>query len=58
MEEIKLTLTVNEANLVLTALGQLPYAQVFQVINKIQQQAHGQLNNQPPSFPNPNNDPS
>jgi len=32
-------LTVNEANIVLAALGKMPYEQVFEVVQKLQQQA-------------------
>ena len=55
MDEIKLTLTVNEVNLILTALGDKPYAQVFQVIGRIQQQAQLQLNPEPPASAHPHN---
>jgi hypothetical protein len=41
---IKLDLTIEEANLVLAALGRLPYEQVFQIVEKIQKQAWEQLN--------------
>ena len=43
MEEIKLQLTVDETNQILDALGQMPYARVFHLVNKIQQQAQMQL---------------
>ena len=39
MKEINLKLTVEEANVILTALGNMPYSQVFQLIGKIHQQA-------------------
>ena len=42
--EIKLVLTVEEANQILEALGNQPFNQVFALINKIQQQASTQLN--------------
>ena len=42
-KEITLTLTVAEANGVLQALGQMPYAQVAGLIQKIQQQATPQV---------------
>lgn len=45
MNEIKLNLTVDEANLILDALGQQPFVKVFGLIQKIQQQASQQLNN-------------
>lgn len=39
MNEINLKLTVEEANTVLNALGNMPYGQVFQLIAKIHEQA-------------------
>ena len=43
-KEIKLVLTVEEANQILEALGNQPFKQVFALINKIQEQAASQLN--------------
>ena len=43
MGEIELKLTVDEVNVVLDALGHQPFASVYQLVNKIQQQASGQL---------------
>ena len=43
MEQISLNLTIEETNQVLEALGRLPYAQVFQLVDKIKAQAEGQL---------------
>lgn len=43
MEKITLTLTLDEANLLLKALGELPFREVFELIGKIQQQANQQL---------------
>lgn len=40
---LKFELTLNEANLVLAALGKAPYDQVSGLIQKIQQQAQPQL---------------
>ncbi|WP_020536760.1 hypothetical protein [Lewinella cohaerens] len=40
---LKLELTVEEVNLILSALGKLPFEQVFSLVNKIQQQAAEQL---------------
>lgn len=37
-ENIKLELTLDEANAVLAMLGRLPYDQVFSLIKKIQEQ--------------------
>ncbi len=45
---IELTLTVEEVNQLLSALGQRSYQEVFQLINKIQQQAQTQLQNDMP----------
>ena len=42
--EIKLVLSVEEANLILDALDNQPFNQVFALISKIQQQAASQLN--------------
>ena len=39
MPTIQLNLTLEETNTVLEALGQLPYARVYLLIQKIQQQA-------------------
>jgi len=43
MSAIPLNLTLEETNLVLEALGQLPYARVYLLIQKIQQQASEHL---------------
>jgi hypothetical protein len=37
-ENINLTLTLEEANMLLANLGKLPYEQVFAVVKKIQDQ--------------------
>jgi len=39
---IHLELTIDEANLVLTALGQLPYVQVVGIVDNIRKQAETQ----------------
>jgi len=44
MKEIKLNLNIDDANLILEALGTLPFARVFGLIGKIQEQAGQQLN--------------
>ena len=49
MQEIKLVLTLDEINQILAALGSQPYKGVFQLVNKIQQQAQTQLESQPPA---------
>jgi hypothetical protein len=43
MQEIKLSLTIEEANLVLEGLGNLPFARVYQLVTKVQEQAARQL---------------
>jgi hypothetical protein len=43
MKDINLTLKVEDVNLVLTALGNLPFIQVHELIAKIQAQATAQL---------------
>lgn len=43
MKEIKLTLTLEEANEILEALGNRPFIKVHALIGKIQAQAAGQL---------------
>ncbi len=40
---IHLELTIEEVNLILTALGQLPYVQVVSIMEKIRKQAEGQF---------------
>ena len=44
MREIELRVSIDEANLILEALGNLPYVKVFGLIDKLQQQARQQLN--------------
>lgn len=41
---INLHLSLNEINTILTALGDRPYVDVFELIRKIQQQASSQVN--------------
>ena len=43
MQTIQLTLTVEEVNQILNALGEQPYAKVYTLVNKIQEQAQAQL---------------
>lgn len=50
MNEITLTLTLDQINLALEALGQLPFVRVHQLIATIQQQASAQLQGQPPQL--------
>lgn len=44
MKEVNLKLTLEETNVILSALGNLPYIQVQSLIPKIQAQAEQQLN--------------
>ena len=39
----KVTMTEDEANIILTSLGQLPYVQVFGLIEAIRAQIQGQM---------------
>jgi hypothetical protein len=43
METVHITLTIDEINKMLTALGQQPYLHVYELIAKLQQQATEQL---------------
>ena len=40
---MKLELTINDVNMILQALGNAPYAQVFELVEKIREQAQPQL---------------
>lgn len=44
MKELTFKLTIDEANLVLEALGTMPFKTVFALVGKIQTQAGEQLN--------------
>jgi hypothetical protein len=44
MKEINLQITIDEANLILEALGNLPFVKVYALIGKIQEQAGQQIN--------------
>jgi hypothetical protein len=44
MKELNVRLTIDEANLVLEGLGNLPFAKVYALVAKIQGQASQQLN--------------
>lgn len=48
-QSIQIDLTLQETNQILDALGALPFRDVYQLVNKIQQQAETQL--QTPSSP-------
>lgn len=43
MAALQLSLDIEEINKILNALGKEPYLEVFQLIQKIQEQAHPQL---------------
>lgn len=43
MKVVRLELTLQETNQILEALGQMPFARVYQLVNKIQQQASEQI---------------
>jgi len=49
MKNINLQLSIEEANLILEALGNLPFSKVYVLIAKIQEQASQQLNEGEPS---------
>lgn len=42
-KQLQLELTLEEVNTILTALGQQPYVQVYELIGKIRQQAGAQV---------------
>ena len=44
MDTIRIELTIDEANTILASLGQQPYLEVVDLIQKIQQQGAAQLN--------------
>ena len=46
-QEITLKVNTDEANLILEALGNLPFVRVYALIGRIQQQASAQLGNGP-----------
>ena len=43
MSEIELKVTIDEANLILEGLGQMPFARVYGLVAKLQEQAAQQL---------------
>ena len=51
MKDINLEITIDEANLILEALGNLPFVKVYALIGKIQEQAGQQLSAQNSSTP-------
>jgi hypothetical protein len=49
MNTIKIELNIDETNLILEALGQLPFARVYTLIGRIQEQARAQLQTPAPA---------
>ncbi|WP_437787391.1 hypothetical protein [Sorangium sp. So ce1097] len=45
--ELQLSVTVDEANLILEGVGLLPFARVYALVAKVQQQAREQLAGEP-----------
>ena len=43
MEQVQLSLTLEEINQILGAIGQQPYVEIFRLINKIQEQVEPQV---------------
>ena len=43
MQEIKLDMTIEDINLVLEGLGSMPFARVYALVAKVQEQASQQL---------------
>lgn len=39
---MRFDLEINEVNIIMNALGQMPYAQVFEIVAKLQSQAQNQ----------------
>lgn len=56
MKELILKVTVDEANQILEALGEMPFKLTFKLIGKIQQQAAEQLENSEETVPPENSD--
>jgi hypothetical protein len=46
MKEVTFTVTIDEANLILEGVGLLPFAKVYQLVGKLQEQARRQLNSE------------
>jgi hypothetical protein len=47
VRDLHLSVTVDEVNLILEAVGLLPFARVYALVAKVQQQASQQLNGKP-----------
>ena len=56
MKQLSLNLTLTEINAILDALGQRPYAEVFDLVEKIKTQSEAQLQIQPREVEEPEND--
>jgi hypothetical protein len=50
MKEVTFTVTIDEANLILEGVGLLPFARVYQLVSKLQEQAKRQLDDEAPSI--------
>jgi hypothetical protein len=48
--ELNLKISLEEANLILKALGNLPFSQVYELIGKINEQANEQLKKEKKEF--------
>jgi hypothetical protein len=57
MKEITLTVSVDEANLILEGLGNMPFAKVYALVGRIQQQASRQLESATPAADQPGGEP-
>ena len=44
MKDVTFTVTIDEANLILEGVGLLPFAKVYLLVGKLQEQAKQQLN--------------
>ena len=51
MEQVTLVLTIPQVNVVLAALGDRPYKEVFEVGNLVQSECMKQLGPKPPEAP-------
>lgn len=49
MSTIKLDLGIDEVNLILEAVGQLPFARVYKLVGRIQEQVQEQLQTSEPA---------
>ena len=49
MKDVHITVSIDEVNQILDALGQQPFVRVYQLIAKIQQQAQIQLRDESPA---------